>query len=149
MNPLSRLRPNHRARSLVLVALLPLQAVAAEAATVPGVSFGTMMQTFAGLLFILALFIGAAWLARRLGVGNALAAGKGPMKVVGGLAISPREKILLVEIEETWLVVGVSPGQMRTLHTLPKGTLPAESGEQPAFAHWLQQFRNQKTDGGN
>lgn len=149
MTLLSYLRPNLRAPSLVLAALLPLPSAAAETAATPGVSFGTMLQTFAGLLFILALFIGAAWLARRLGVGNALAAGKGPMKIVGGLAISPRERILLVEIEETWLVVGVSPGQMRTLHTLPKGELPASPGETPAFSQWLQQFRNQKNDAGN
>ena len=31
----------------------------------PGVSFATMMQTFAGLAVILALFVGAAWLVRQ------------------------------------------------------------------------------------
>lgn len=101
-----------------------------------------MLQTFAGLAFILALFICAAWLARRLGAGNGMLNGKGPLKVVGGLVVSPRERILVVEIEDTWLIVGVAPGQMRTLHTLPKGSLPATTDDDKKFGHWLQQFRS-------
>lgn len=101
-----------------------------------------MLQTFAGLAFILALFICAAWLARRLGAGNGMLNGKAPLKVVGGLVISPRERILVIEIDDTWLVVGVAPGQMRTLHTLPKGELAAEAADAGKFGHWLQQFRS-------
>lgn len=124
--------------------LAPPLAYATEAAA-PGVSPGTMFQTFAGLIFLLALFIGAAWLARRLGATGMLN-GKGPLKMVGGLSISPRERILLVEIEDTWLVIGIVPGQIRTLHTLPKGSLPAAIAEEGKFGHWLQQFTNKKID---
>jgi flagellar protein FliO/FliZ len=37
--------------------------------------------------------------------------------------IGTRERIVLVEIGDTWIVVGLVPGQIRTLHTLPKGEL--------------------------
>ena len=105
-----------------------------------------MLQTFLGLAFILALFFGAAWLARRLGAGTFLQ-GNGPLKIVGGLSISPRERILLIEVEDTWLVVGVGPGQMRTLHTLPKGQLPpSASVDDQKFGHWLQQFRSKQNN---
>jgi flagellar protein FliO/FliZ len=30
---------------------------------------------------------------------------------------------VLVEVGDTWIVVGLVPGQIRTLHTLPKGEL--------------------------
>ncbi len=70
--------------------------------------------------------------------------GNGPLKIVGGLSISPRERILLVEVEDTWLVIGVGPGQMRTLHTLPKGHIPPATGEDGKFGHWLQQFRSKQ-----
>lgn len=102
----------------------------------------TMVQTFAALALLLALFVGAAWLMKRLNGGRPLGAGQGPLRIVGALSLGPRERLLLVEIGETWLVVGVSPGQMRTLHTLPKGSLPpaATSGE-GQFNQWLRHFR--------
>lgn len=117
--------------------------LADEAASqVPGVSFASMLQTFAGLALVLALFVGTAWLVHRLNGGRPLAGGSGPMRVVGTLPVSPRERILLIEIEDTWLVVAVSPGQMRTLHTQPRGELPPGAAvNEGQFAHWLQRFR--------
>lgn len=112
----------------------------------PGVSFGTMLQTFAGLALILALFVGAAWLAKRLGVGNALTTGQGPMRVVGGLSLSTRERILIVEVGDTWLVVGISPGQMRTLHTMPKGAIPETGLDDRRFGQWLHHFKQKNSD---
>jgi len=49
-----------------------------------------------------------------------------------------------VEVNDTWLVVGVAPGQVRTLHTMPKGTLPSgtHSTSLPdgKFQLWLKQM---------
>lgn len=125
------------------------EAGAAETVTAaPGVPIATMLQTFAGLALILGLFVAAAWLVRRLNGGRTLLGGSGPMRVVGTLALGPRERILLVEVADTWLVIGLAPGQMRTLHTLPKGELPplATTGDRP-FAHWLRQFRETSRTG--
>lgn len=140
-----RRRPR-RERTLALAAwLLTLtEAGAAETATAtPGVSIATMLQTFAGLALILGLFVAAAWLVRRLNGSRTLLGSGGPLRVVGALALGPRERIVLVEVADTWLVIGLAPGQMRTLHTLPKGELPpvATTGA-PPFAHWLRQFRD-------
>ncbi|HEX5804556.1 MAG TPA: flagellar biosynthetic protein FliO [Azospira sp.] len=108
----------------------------------------TLLQTFAGLALILGLFVAAAWLARRLNGGRTLLGGGGPMRVVGALALGPRERIVLVEVAETWLVIGLAPGQMRTLHTLPKGELPpAATAGDHQFAHWLRQFRDASRTG--
>lgn len=69
------------------------------------------------LLFILGLFVLAAWLVKRYlpQVGR-----PGPVKVVGATLVGPRERVVVVEVEDTWLVLGVGGGQVRTLHTLPK-----------------------------
>jgi len=63
------------------------------------------------------------------------------MKIIGGVALGPRERIVLVEIGNEWLVVGIVPGQIRTLHRLEKGAaLPDEKRsimvEKP-FSQWL------------
>ncbi len=69
------------------------------------------------LLLILGLFALAAWLLKRY----LPQAGKaGPVKVVGATLVGPRERVVVVEIEDTWLVLGVGSGQVRTLHSLPK-----------------------------
>ena len=96
------------------------------------------MQMLLGLTLIIGLLFAGAYLLRKLNGGRSFGH-TGPMRIVGGLMISARERILLVEVGESWLVVGVVPGQIKTLHTLPKGELPVGSGEKP-FGQWLKQF---------
>jgi flagellar protein FliO/FliZ len=81
-----------------------------------------MVQIIFSLLLVLAAIVMVAWLLKRL---NASKLGGGnQLKVLGGVAIGQRERIVLVEVSDTWLVVGVGPGQIRTLHTLQKQELP-------------------------
>lgn len=118
----------------------PLAAMAGTAET-PGVSAGTFVQAVLALAFIVALLLGTAWLARKVSGGKGF--GHGGMRIVGGVALGPRERIVLVEAGDTWLVVGIVPGQIRTLHTMPKGdSLPeglSPSADKP-FAQWLKQI---------
>ncbi|MCP5228394.1 MAG: flagellar biosynthetic protein FliO [Candidatus Accumulibacter sp.] len=109
----------------------------------PGVSLTTMLQTLFGLAAVIGVLFLAAYLLRRLNGGRGFGS-NGPMRVVGGLMIGTRERIVLVEIGDTWLVVGLVPGQIRTLHTLPKGELAtAGDGEKP-FAQWLKQIAERR-----
>ena len=120
--------------------LLPLPALAAETAPPPGVSPGTYVEAMLGLLFIVSLLGGAAWLARRLTGGKGF--GQGGMKLLGGVALGPRERIVLVEVGETWLVIGIVPGQIRTLHRLPKGEMMDPATTPTGFQQVLQSFQS-------
>ena len=119
--------------------LLPLAATAADAKA-PGISGGSYVQALLALLLIVGLLLGTAWMARKLSGGKAF--GQRGMNVVGGVALGPRERIVLVEVGDTWLVVGIVPGQIRTLHRMPKGSGPdGETSTAPsetAFSHWLK-----------
>ncbi len=118
------------------------QTAFAAGETAPGVSSGSFLQAFLGLLIIVALLVGTAWFARKLTGGRGF--GQGGMRVVGGIAIGPRERIVLVEVGEHWLVIGIVPGQIRKLHTLPKGelnALPAFNLSDKPFAQWLKSIR--------
>jgi flagellar protein FliO/FliZ len=84
----------------------------------PAVSSGSIVQIIFSLLLVLAAIVLVAWLLKRMNVAQQ---GSGNLlKVLGGVAIGQRERIVLVEMQDTWLVVGVGPGQIRTLHTLQK-----------------------------
>lgn len=113
-------------------------------------SFGGMLQVFFGLFLVLALVVATAWLLRRLSPGQ-IGAG-GAVKVIGGVAVGAKERLVLVEIGETWLVLGVAPGQVTTLHTMPRpenGNLPAQSttGATNPFAAWLKQAMQGRSSG--
>jgi flagellar protein FliO/FliZ len=83
------------------------------------------LQAVAGLALVLAVIGGAAWLMRRM-QGAALSRGS-PLSLRAALAVGPRERVVVVEVEGTWLVIGVAPGRVSALHALPKGALPEPS----------------------
>ena len=72
------------------------------------------------------------------------------MRVVGGVSVGTRERVVVLEVADTWLVVGVAPGQVQTLHTLPRqesaGGNGALVGVSP-FPNWLSRFTNKQADG--
>lgn len=125
-----------------LILLTPFAAQAVETAAPTTISAGTYLQATIALGLIVGLLLGLAWLARKLSASKGF--GQGGMKVVGGVALGPRERIVLLEVGDEWLVVGIVPGQIRTLHRLAKGepgpstATPFSPGEEKPFTQWLQ-----------
>lgn len=97
-------------------------------------SLGNILNMFMGLAVVVALILGLAWVLRKYGrlPGNNLV----DMKVIGGLSLGTREKAVLIEVENTRLLIGVTPGHIQTLHVL------GAQNEQPrAFDKTLQQLQ--------
>ena len=92
----------------------------ALAATDPA---GSMFTVLLSLALILGGFVAVAWFVRRYLPGMGA---QGAVKVVGATAVGARERVVVVEIEGTWLLLGVGGGNVRLLHTLPK---PASTQE--------------------
>lgn len=91
----------------------PLQAAPPAS---PGVSSGSLLQVTLGLLTVLAVIVGIAWILRRYGRIRSEASGS--LKILGGLFIGPRERVVLLQVGDTQLLVGVAPGRVQTLHVL-------------------------------
>jgi len=103
-----------------------------------GVAAGGVVQVVLGLAAVLAMVGGAAWLLKRFS--GIRGSGSGVIRIIGGASVGQRERIVLVEVAGTWLLVGVAPGQVRTLHTMPKGESAFAVDGQPADAglpSWL------------
>ena len=137
---------------LIAVLCTPLFAAAqtARPAYTPppaAVSSGSILQVIFSLLLVLAAVVLVAWILKRVnlpqhGAGNLL-------KVISGVAVGQRERIVLVEVNDTWLVVGVAPGQVRTLHSMPKAELPISQAGTPSetagkFQDWLKQMMEKR-----
>lgn len=100
-------------------------------------SAGSLLQVLLALALVLGLIVGAAWMMRRLSL--VPGAGAGHLRVVSGVMVGQRERVVIVEINGQWLVLGVTSEQVNLLHTLDKPadieTTPAAA---PVFAQWLQ-----------
>ena len=85
------------------------------------------------LVALLAFILLCAWLARRLAPGLAHNRIGPQMDIVASKALGTREKVVVLQVEDQWLVLGVGGGQINRLHTLPAVT-PAEVSA-PAVQH--------------
>jgi flagellar protein FliO/FliZ len=131
------------ARRLSLCSFLvgPAASWADDAAPASGSGFAALMQGLLGLAVVLgALFI-FFWLLRRFSPGQTGA--QGLVKVVGGVMLGTREKLVVVEVGDQWLLLGVGAGQVSHLHTMPRpaNAPTTESAALPApFAAKLTEF---------
>lgn len=84
-------------------------------------------KTAAALALVVLVILGMAALLRRRGLPRT--ARQLTLKVVGSTPLGPREKIVVVQVEDRWLVLGIAGGQITPLHSLEAREDPsAESG---------------------
>ena len=97
---------------------------------------------------ILALIPATLWFLKRTPLGGA--GGSGVMKSIASLPLSTSQRIVTVEVgsgdERRWLVLGITPSSITTLHTMAAQTVeaapPGSTAEaHPGFAQILGRFR--------
>jgi flagellar protein FliO/FliZ len=98
---------------------LPVPALAAES------TLGAGLQALLGLGIVLALIAACSLFLKRMTPGRF--GRTGLLKPVATVAVGPRERIVIVELGDTWMVVGVTATQITPLHTLPKETVPVSN----------------------
>ena len=69
-----------------------------------------LLQSFGGLVIVIALILVLAMVFRRFG--DAGLGTPGNMKVLGGISVGQRERLVLVQIGSKQLLVGVAPGNV-------------------------------------
>lgn len=121
--------------------LMALPAPQPVALAAPPSTAASLMQTVVALLFVLGLLAALAWFLKRFAPRAGL--GQRNVKLVGALSVGARERILVVEVADQWIVVGASPGRMNALATLPRQPQPQDE-EAPvaagaSFAEWFKQ----------
>jgi flagellar protein FliO/FliZ len=125
---------------LALATLLPLPVLAEEAGSnlMEPLAGGRLVEIFLGLFAVLLLIGVIAWVVRRMP--GLTRSADGSMRVIAGIPVGQRERILLVEVGGEQLVVGVAPGRVELLHHLaePVSTSGSQGGGSD-FAHRLQE----------
>lgn len=77
-----------------------------------------LSQVITGLLLVIIVIFVITWIIRR--VPGLQRVGQGAIRIIDSLHVSPRERILLVEINEQQLLLGVTGQNISTLYVLPE-----------------------------
>jgi flagellar protein FliO/FliZ len=137
----------------VTLYLLPVVALAAantSGSAVISPSAG-LVKMLLGLGIVLAVIALVAWLAKRLL--PSLGGQQSVLRVVSSVSVGSRERVVVVEVGDRWLVLGVAAGQVRPIANMEIGSpldpishnnkLPQPQGVLgqalvPPFAQWLK-----------
>ncbi|MDX1367040.1 flagellar biosynthetic protein FliO [Pseudomonas sp.] len=123
--------------------LLPFTALAAEPAAQAATPMassgmaGQLVQLLLGLLLVIGLIFLLAWLMRRvqqLGPRGS----QQVIKIVASQALSPRDRLVLVQVGGEQILLGLTPGRIAPLHVL-KEPVHLPDGE-PASTEFAQRL---------
>jgi len=78
-----------------------------------------MLRVTLALILVLGAVFATAWFMRRVrGLGGASGTG---LEVLGQVSLGARERAVLIRVGERQILIGVAPGNVRTLHVLEAG----------------------------
>lgn len=97
---------------------------------------GAVGGTVLALLLVVGVILALAWLAKRMPGFGAVGGGNPALKIVGSLALGPRERVVVVDVGGTQLLLSTGPHGTRALHTLEQ-PLPAPANAPSPFAQVL------------
>lgn len=123
--------------SAAALLLLPGVAVAQSAAPAPGL--GQLVKLVVGLLVVVGVIVLLARVLPRMGGMQQIDSGR--FRVVASLAVGQRERVVLLQVGDRQMMVGVAPGQVNTLHVLEQPLEVPAPGRTTAgdggAANWL------------
>ena len=125
---------------LALFALMTVPAVAQEA--VPAVSPSSLftgdylLQVIGSFVVVILLLVGVLVLLRRFnGVSSQMS---GNMRVVSSVGVGQRERVVLLQVGEEQILVGVGPGNVRKIHAFDEPVVEPSASTTPSFSDVLK-----------
>jgi flagellar protein FliO/FliZ len=105
---------------LAMLSTLPTAVFAAD--VIPVSPTGGVFKMVIGLAVVLAVMALITWVLKRMvpGVGNK----QSVIRVVGGVSVGSRERVVVLEVSGRWIVVGVAAGQVSSIANLEIGSTP-------------------------
>jgi flagellar protein FliO/FliZ len=129
----------------LLFAATTFAADPSQPGAVGGPGFFGLLQVVLALLLVLGAIVALAWLLRRIGPGRTTAGGL--LKVVGGVMIGPKERLVVVEVGQTWLIVGVGAASVSLVHSMPRPEGADATPAQQAFSRLIGQALRSRSPG--
>lgn len=123
--------------ALVMGSRVPAQEAGADLPERAGPdTVATLISLGAGLVAVVAVIYGCAWIIRRMNGMTGL--NNSAMRVVSVMAVGTRERIVLVEVGGKQILLGITPSAIRTLHVFDEPVVDAGAPPTGDFARRLQ-----------
>jgi len=99
-----------------------------------------------GLVIVLLVIFALARLLQRMNLVSTVSGQ--PMKIVGGISLGSRERIMLLQVADKHILLGVTPQSISALHTFDEPPLQTgEAGMEPVVAGHFARILRQATGG--
>lgn len=108
---------------------------------------GSLGQFVLGLVVVVGVILALAWVLRRMN--HVQGSVQGRLRILAGLSLGSRERVVLLQVGEEQILLGVAPGRVSRLHVLQQplepGSGQAETGEKfrARLAAAIQRRRSQ------
>ncbi len=114
--------------------------------TLPSLGMGgQLVQLLFGLILVVGLIFVLAWLMRRvqrIGPNNGQV-----IELVSTRALGPRDRLVLVQIGNEQVLLGITPGRITPLHVLKEPvSVPVREQATPEFAQRLMELMGKDKD---
>ncbi|MGF1762826.1 flagellar biosynthetic protein FliO [Aliivibrio kagoshimensis] len=123
--------------SLIAFTLFPFTALASSEVGSSTTNLD-LATTIGSLIFVLLLIFGLAWMMKKMRVPGMMGS-SGPLKVIKQMPIGPKERIMIIQVGEEQLVVGVTAHNINLLTKL-ETPLEDASVESASFANQISQL---------
>ena len=124
------------------ISALAQQAIGTQAAVEP-LSSPYLLKLTAGLLLVVMVIFLFAWVLKKFNLTQQSKSGL--LRIVAGLNLGTRDRIVLLQVGEEQILLGLSPGRIEKIHLLAI-PLDCDSDEPgtPAFAQKLNQLMSRR-----
>lgn len=126
------------ARSILPLVLLVLAIPAGAQEVAPAVSPSSLftgdylLQVVGSFVVVIVLLVAVLVMLKRFnGVSTSMG---GDMRVVSSVGVGQRERAVLLQVGEQQVLLGVGPGNVRTLHVFDEPAVSATSSATPSFS---------------
>ncbi|MEM7562929.1 MAG: flagellar biosynthetic protein FliO [Pseudomonadota bacterium] len=131
--------------SVIVLGCLPLTVLGQTDTVAPlePLSSPYLLKLTGGLILVVVIIFGLAWMLKKLNINQA--SQNGLIRIVAGLSIGTRDRIVLLQVGEEQILVGLTAGRIQKLHTLAEPLAVSDETSVPSvFAEKLQQMMRHK-----
>lgn len=124
---------------------MPLYIASESSPTLPAEP--SLITVIGALALIILIMVTLAWLFRRFGMARRLNGGQHAFNVVSSQSLGGRERLVLVDVGDQRLVLGVTAAQINCLATQPRPAMPVEMASPSSFADIFSAIRQRHKPG--
>ncbi len=133
-------------QDLAVDSIKPVTSISENALSIPTLSrpmsSGYLIQLILGLIVVILCVVALAWFAKKMNKFHS--SSDDSIKIISGISVGTREKIVLLQVGEEQLLLGVSPGNINKLHTLNTPIINADAN--PVDKGFADKFKNIMAD---